>query len=190
MKITKEKETKISKSLSYWLRHNPDDINLNMSSNGWVDVKELIEKAKHKVMFDFNDLHQVVKNNNKQRFAFDRNMCMIRANQGHSKELAKRIGLKIDSQVEVIPPTILYHGTKKDSVDIIKKEGLKPMSRQHVHLSIDTETAEIVAGRRKGDWVILEVEAKKLHMHGHKVYVSENGVYLTDEVPPEYIIFE
>lgn len=190
MKISKEKETKISKNLSYWLRHNPDDINLNMSSNGWVDVKELIEKARPKILFDFNDLLEVVKNNNKQRFAFDRDMCLIRANQGHSKELADKIGLKIESQIEIKPPSILYHGTKKDSIDIIKKEGLKPMSRQHVHLSIDTETAEIVAGRRKGDWVILEVEAKKLHNTGAKVYISENGVYLTDSVPPEFIKFD
>lgn len=189
MIIDKNKEIKISKSLSYWLRHNPEDIDLHMCTDGWVDVKELIEKSKNKIMFDFNELTEVVRNNNKQRFAFDRDMCRIRANQGHSEALCKKIGLRIDSQVEIIPPNILYHGTKVDYIENIKNDGLQKMSRQHVHLSIDKETATIVAGRRKGDYIILEIEAKKMHHKGHKIYISENGVYLTDSVPSEFIKF-
>lgn len=189
MKLTKEKETKISKNLSYWLRHHPEDINLYMSTEGWVDIKQLMLNASDKIMFDYNELTYVVKNNAKQRFSLDRDMCRIRANQGHSKELCERIGLKVDSQVAVIPPAILYHGTKTESLELIKKHGLNKMSRQHVHLSIDKDTAEIVAGRRKGDWTILEIEAKKMHQDGHEILISENGVYLTDCVPVEYIKF-
>ncbi len=101
--------------------------------------------------------------------------------------VAEKIGLKIDSQVEVLPPKLLYHGTKIESLKSIKKEGLIPMSRQHVHLSIDRETAEIVAGRRKGDYIILEIEARKLQNSGHKVLISENGVFLTENVPANFI---
>lgn len=189
MKISKDRETKISKNLSYWLRHHTEDIDLYMSPEGWVDIKELLEKSKNKVSFDYNDLIEVVRNNGKQRFSFNRNMCSIRANQGHSDKLCKKLGLKIDSQIKVIPPDILYHGTKTEFLEAIKKDGLTKMTRQHVHLSIDTDTAEIVADRRKGEYTILEIESKKLHHAGHDVLISENGVYLTDNVPVEYIKF-
>jgi putative RNA 2'-phosphotransferase len=106
-------------------------------------------------------------------------MCSIRANQGHSTDV------KINFE-EVKPPTILYHGAPVGVIDAIMKEGLKKMNRHHVHLSPDRETAAKV-GSRRGKFEILEIEAMRLRADGHKIYMSANGVYLTDEVPPEYI---
>jgi hypothetical protein len=82
--MNEDKFKKISKSLSYWLRHHPEDIGIVISSDGWTDIKDLLEKAKLKLFFDFNDLKYVVQNNDKKRFSLSEDMCSIRANQGHS----------------------------------------------------------------------------------------------------------
>jgi len=147
------KEEKLGKTLTFWLRHHPEDINLNMDSNGWVDIKELIQNSRPKIVFDYNELKKVVSNDNKGRFSLDSDMCKIRANQGHNKNLTERIGLIIDSQIEVTPPAILYHGTKYEKLDYIQRDGICKMSRSHVHLSVDIETAQIVANR--GEVVVL-----------------------------------
>lgn len=177
--LNAEELKKLSKAMSYWLRHKPEDIGLNISKDGWVDTQELINKGQKKMMFNFNDVKQVVQQNDKQRFAMSGDFLKIRANQGHSIEV------KIEFQ-EIIPPVFLYHGTPKKYVDQIFKEGLKKMNRTHVHLSPDIETAAKV-GSRRGDFVILKIEAMRMRADGYKIYISENGVYLTDSVPVEYI---
>ena len=174
-----EKTKKISRLLSYWLRHHPEDIGLNMNSEGWVNVRELIEKSKNKIQFDFNELKYIVQNNDKKRFMLSDDFCEIRACQGHS------IDVDVDFK-EVIPPQILFHGTSKKTIDLIKKEGLKKMNRKYVHLSPDVETASKV-GARKGDFLVLEIEAMKMRSDGYKIFISENGVFLTDNVPAKYI---
>ena len=177
--MTEERFKKISKSLSYWLRHHPEDIGLVITKQGWADVKELLEKSKEKCHFDFNELKYVVQNNDKKRFSLSEDMCSIRANQGHS--IAVELGL-----LEVLPPPILYHGTPNRNVESILKEGLHKAKRHHVHLSKDEKTAANV-GSRRGEFTILKIEALKMRADGYKIYKSENDVYLIDEVPPKYI---
>ena len=152
--MKEERVKKLSKSLSYWLRHNPDDIGIIVNDDGWVDVKELIEKSKNKLLFDFNELKYVVDNNDKKRFSFSEDFCSVRANQGHSIEVDMNFE-------EVKPPVILYHGAPDNVVDVILKEGLKKMNRHHVHLSPDKETASKV-GARRGKFTVLEIEAMRM----------------------------
>jgi len=179
--MEKKRQIKISKSLSYWLRHKPEDIGITLKKNGWADVKEIIEKSKDKLLMDFNEIKYVVDNQNpkKRRLSLSEDFCEIRANQGHSAD----IELEFE---EVVPPTILYHGAPVMVVDQIMKEGLKKMGRHHVHLSIDEETAATV-GSRRGKFEILEIEAMRMRADGYKIYISDNDVYLADEVPVKYI---
>ncbi len=117
--------------------------------------------------------------NDKNRFALDATGTLIRANQGHSVD--------IDLQLEPVePPAVLYHGTGHGSADSIARQGLLRMSRHHVHLSPDPETARRV-GARHGRPVIFTVDAAAMHQAGHLFYRSENGVWLVDHVPPEYL---
>jgi len=183
--MEKNKEKKISKALSYWLRHNPDDIEISLDINGWTNVDELIEKSN--IEFDLDDLKHVVENSNKQRFSLNKRHVLkgddkyfIRANQGHSVE-----GVELELE-EAVPPQILFHGAPVGVIDTIIKEGLKKMNRHHVHLSPDEATAANV-GSRRGAFEILEVEAMRMRADGLKIYISDNGVYLTDNVPAEYI---
>lgn len=172
----------ISKFLSQILRHRPGKIGLTLDDNGWADVAELLEKSAAKGMqIDRETLQIVVDTNDKKRFAFSDDGLRIRASQGHSID----IDLDLPPQT---PPEILFHGTAETSVKSIRREGLLPMRRQHVHLSKDIETAQKVGGRH-GKAVVLTVQAGAMARKRFKFYQSENGVWLTDAVPPEFIVF-
>lgn len=177
----KGKDTKnISKFLSLVLRHSPETIALELDKNGWANVDELISKCNQfGKELDFDLLEEVLVTNDKKRFAFNEDLSKIRANQGHS------IDVELDLN-ESQPTDFLYHGTVEKFIDSIKKDGLQKMSRQYVHLSKDIETATKV-GSRRGKPIVLRINAPKMFENGCKFYLSENNVWLTDNVPVEYI---
>ncbi len=178
------KREKISKLLSYVLRHNPKDIELELDIIGWAFINELITKSQHKMKFSREELNEVVEKCDKQRFTISKDSKKIRAAQGHSID----VDLKLDS---VIPPNKLYHGTAWKSVEKIMKEGLKKMKRHHVHMYCedDLDKAKNTGARHeksgKGP-VILEIDAENLNKECI-VYLSDNNVYLTNHVPAKYI---
>jgi putative RNA 2'-phosphotransferase len=172
--------TRLSKFLSLHLRHRPEALNLTLAEGGWVGVEELLAAAaRHGQPISRPELNELVTNSDKQRFAFDAEGTRIRAQQGHSVPVD--LGL-----VPVTPPAVLYHGTVPAALPAILRDGLKKMKRHHVHLSPDEETARRV-GNRRGPAVLLAVDAARLHATGHVFYVSGNGVWLIDDVPPQYL---
>ena len=177
-KITKN----TSKLLSLVLRHSPQTIQLTLDENGWANVDELIMQCnKFSKEIDRELVDYIVENNDKKRFAFNEDRTKIRASQGHS------ISVELELE-EAIPTGLLFHGTVEKFLEAIKKEGLQKMSRQHVHLSKDKETA-LKVGSRRGKPIILSVRAKEMQEDGFKFYLSENNVWLTDHVPAKYIEF-
>ncbi len=166
---------KQSKFLSLVLRHQPEVAGLTLDAEGWVSTSDVVHALRTKFgQFSHEDLAVLVRDNDKQRFIISGNR--IRANQGHS--IAVDLGLEPKT-----PPQTLYHGTKRQFVGSIFEKGLLPGSRQHVHLSATLDTAEIVANRRAGESVILVVDTTGLG----PFYQSENGVWLTDSVPPSHL---
>ncbi|KIA93394.1 RNA 2'-phosphotransferase [Pedobacter kyungheensis] len=178
-----EKITKgISKFLSFVLRHSPETIGLSLDENGWANVDELLQKSSRDgKILTIEMLTHVVESNDKKRFAFNNDKTKIRASQGHSIEIELNL-------MAVTPPEQLYHGTVAKYLEGIKKEGLLKMSRQHVHLSKDKETA-VKVGSRRGLAQILTVNAGEMHRAGFQFFLSDNGVWLTDSVPENYIAF-
>ena len=174
---------KVSKFISYVLRHHPELIDLELDYQGWAKTDELIQRAtRGNHVLTLEMLIEVVETNDKQRFSFNEDRSKIRANQGHSI-------LTIDLQMKPqIPPAVLYHGTVLKFVESIKEKGLLKGSRQHVHLSLDIETAKKV-GSRRGKPIILEVNAQEMTKSGYEFFLSENGVWLTDHVPATFINF-
>jgi putative RNA 2'-phosphotransferase len=176
------KLVKISKFLSLVLRHQPELIGLELDPQGWADVAELLDRAaRHGKPITREQLEQAIATNDKQRFALSPDGTRIRANQGHSVEVD--LGL-----VPQEPPELLYHGTARQFLEPIRAEGLVAGKRQHVHLSADVPTA-LKVGSRHGQPVPLTVRAGAMHRDGLAFYRSENGVWLTDNVPPEFIVF-
>ncbi|RFS18899.1 RNA 2'-phosphotransferase [Chitinophaga silvatica] len=174
------KNIEVSKLLSYLLRHNPGAVELQLDEEGWANVTELINLCnKHNYHFKFEQLEQVVSENDKQRFAWNTDKSCIRASQGHSIE----VELNLEP---VIPPDVLYHGTVQQFLEAIFENGIKRMNRQHIHLSATLETAKQV-GSRRGEPVILVVDSKAMFKDGYRFYLSANGVWLTDSIPSGYL---
>ena len=179
-----ESEThRVSKFLSLVLRHQPETIGITLDENGWTDVSTLLVNLEAKgFRIDLNELRYVVETNNKKRFAFNADESQIRASQGHSVEVD--LGYR-----EKQPPQFLYHGTATQFLELIRADGLKKMSRHHVHLSSEKQTARSV-GSRHGKPVVLIVKAEEMAASGHVFSQSENGVWLTDHIPAAYIVHE
>jgi putative RNA 2'-phosphotransferase len=166
---------RISKRLSFVLRHRPDSVGLTLDAAGWADVDELLAALE----LTRDELEHVVATNDKRRFAFDETGSRIRASQGHS------VGVELGYQPEE-PPAELFHGTVERFVPAILREGLRPVRRHAVHLSTDVATARAVGGRR-GRPVVLLVDAAAMAADGHVFTRSANGVWLVDAVPARYL---
>jgi len=182
----------LSRLLSLALRHEPGALGLKPDGAGWVQVDDLLRRVntragssdvqlrlKRMGQVSRAMLEAVVRTSDKKRFAFSEDGQRIRAVQGHSFDVD--LGYP-----EAQPPAVLYHGTSADKWPAIDLEGLKPMSRQQVHLSSDVATATLV-GQRHGRPVVLVVAAGDMHGQGWRFYQSPNGVWLVDEVPRCFI---
>lgn len=169
----------VSKFLSFVLRHRPDAIGLTLDSEGWVSISELIKKSKSQIPLSHETINVVVSTSDKQRFSISGDGLRIRANQGHSVEVD--LGLKPQQ-----PPRILYHGTAERHVPAIQTEGLHAGQRQYVHLSVDTASA-LAVGKRYGKPVVLRVDSASMQMCGHEFFLSKNGIWLTERVPPKFL---
>jgi putative RNA 2'-phosphotransferase len=177
-----DRDTRVSKFLSLVLRHRPEKIGVTLDHGGWVAVPDLLRAlGEHGLPLSPEELREVVRTNDKQRFALSPDGSRIRASQGHSVE--------IDLGYEpAMPPAALYHGTAERFLPSIKEQGLVKGRRHHVHLSERGETA-LAVGRRYGRPVVLEVASGAMHAQGHEFFRSANGVWLTEHVPARYITF-
>lgn len=181
LEMNKTHQTKISKYLSKHLRHTPEHLGLTLAPGGWVSIDALLAACTaHQFPVTQSELEAVVAESDKQRFSFDKTKTLIRANQGHSTE----VDLQLQPQT---PPDVLYHGTGEKSVPAILQSGLLKMSRHHVHLSTDIETAQKV-GMRHGRIVLFAIDALAMHQAGIPFYCSDNGVWLVDAVLPQYLL--
>ena len=173
------KTKKLSKFLSLILRHRPEVIGIELTAQGWASIEELLDKmAENGQHYTLKDIQEVVANNDKKRFKISEDGKYIRANQGHSIE----VDLGLTPQ---IPPEVLYHGTAQKNLNSIFQNGLQKRKRAHVHLSKDIATA-IKVGSRHGKPVVLKIRSKLMQEEGFLFYLSENGVWLTEQIPITY----
>jgi putative RNA 2'-phosphotransferase len=176
--VSKEQKDlrRLSIFLSLLLRHKPEEVGLQLDPGGWATVDDLVKKV---AGLTRSKLQQIVAEDDKKRYSFSPDGKRIRAVQGHS--IPVDLGLS-----PVVPPEHLYHGTARRFLITIWLQGLVKQSRQFVHLSDNAETAQTV-GQRHGDAVVLEVAAKNMHNFGYCFYLAENGVWLTDTVPMQFL---
>lgn len=168
-----------SRYMSLILRHKPETIGISLDEHGWANVDELIAGIARTHEFSMDILEKIVRTDNKQRYSFNEDKTLIRANQGHS--------IPVDVELEKAePPEQLWHGTGEKYVASIDKQGLIPKSRLYVHLSKDKETA-INVGKRHGKPVLYIVKAGDMVRDGYQFFLSKNGVWLTKEVPVKYL---
>ncbi len=177
--------TRLSKTVSYALRHKPEEFNLKLDKEGFVLLEELLQglnqSGKFAERIEKTDIEYVIAHSDKRRLEIVGEK--IRALYGHSKSasVTKEAG---------VPSAILYHGTARRFIDSIKQNGLLPMSRQYVHLSADIEMAVRVGERRDNSPIILTIDAKQAFADGIKFYYGNERVWLCDSIPAKYIKFQ
>ena len=173
---------KLSRTVSYALRHKPWLYGLVLDSYGWVHLIDLVVSLRrHRnewLKLGENEIIEMISKSDKHRFELYNGK--IRALYGHS--LPCRV-LKMSVQ----PPAVLFHGTSSMFIKQIKHEGLKPSGRQYVHLSVDQETALLVAKRKQGIPFIITVQASKAFVNGTKFYRGNKTTWLADYVSPDYL---
>jgi probable RNA 2'-phosphotransferase len=170
---------KMSKYLSLILRHKPEVIGITLDEHGWANVEDLINGINKTQPFTMDMLEEIVATDDKQRYSFNKDKTLLRANQGHS--------IPVDVELkEMSPPEYLYHGTGKKYAVSIDRLGLLPKSRLYVHLSDNMDTATKI-GKRHGEPLIYRVNSRAMSLDGYTFYKSVNGVWLTKKVPTDYL---
>ena len=170
---------KLSRFMSLILRHRPESIGISLDEHGWANVDELIEGISKTREFNMDILEEIVRTDEKERYSFNEDKTLIRANQGHS--------IPVDVELEEVePPEELWHGTGEKYVASIDEIGLIRKSRLYVHLSKDKETA-LKVGSRHGRPVLYTVKTREMYQDGYTFFLSKNGVWLTKEVPVKYL---
>ena len=165
--------------MSLILRHKPEVIGISLDEHGWANVDELIAGIAKTQDFNMDILEEIVRDDEKQRYSFNEDKTLIRANQGHS--------IPVDVELDVVePPAELWHGTGEKYVASIDEQGLIPKSRLYVHLSKDKDAA-VKVGKRHGNPVLYIVKAGEMYRDGYQFYLSKNGVWLTKQVPVKYL---
>ena len=171
--------TQTSRFISLILRHKPETIGITLDEHGWANVDELITGISRTHPLTKELLDEIVRTDEKQRYSYNEDKTLIRANQGHS--------IPVDVELpELEPPAILYHGTGRKYTESIDHQGLIPKSRLYVHLSMDRDTA-VKVGRRHGEPVVYTIQAATMYRDGYSFYRSVNGVWLTKTVPTKYL---
>ncbi len=180
--IIENRITKISKRLSYILRHEPQRYKVTLDKEGWADIDYLLNSLHNfKDLTDLKkeDLLDLILNQEKVRFVIKKNK--IKATYGHTIELKRNTST-------IPPPDILYHGTSHKSIESIIINGLLRMQRQFVHLSIDIHTAIETGKRRDGNPVIIEVDSKTAYKEGRILfYKGSDKVWLSEIILPKYL---
>lgn len=161
------------------LRHKPEAIGIILDEHGWANVQDLIAGVSKRHPIDMDLLEEIVRTDDKQRYSFNEDKTLIRANQGHS--------IPVNVELDCLePPEILWHGTGRKYQESIEKSGLLPKSRLYVHLSAERDTA-INVGQRHGEVIVYRVKSGEMFRRGYKFYCSKNGVWLTKAVPPTFL---
>lgn len=174
-------DVQLSKFLSLILRHHPEQLQLTLDSDGWLKIDDLLHQAhKQGKSISRTQLEHVVSTNNKKRFQISEDGLLIRAVQGHSHPNVQRIYHATQ------PPKILYHGTAQHYLTSIQEKGLIAGKRHYVHLSADYETAEKV-GKRHGQPIVFILETNAMLHAGIEFFQAENGVWLTQHVPVQFL---
>ena len=176
-----QKMKNTSKFISLILRHRPEIIGITLDEHGWAEVDALIDGINRSEAhaLDMEGLEEIVRTDEKQRYSFNGDHTLIRANQGHS--------VPVDVELEErIPPDILWHGTGEKYTSSIDRQGLIPKSRLYVHLSSDPETA-VTVGSRHGKPVLYKIDCKAMVEDGYRFFLSANHIWLTREVPARYL---
>jgi len=186
LSLDEYRRTRLSKLMSFILRHSPESVGLKLDEGGWVSIDELVEAIKtrwrNREAYQWlrpEHVLEVVARDPKGRFEVRDGR--IRARYGHNRSV--RVSIDYPRYAGTEP---LYHGTSRRSLARILTEGIKPMNRKFVHLTLSVDEACRV-GARHGEPVVLQVDVECLRREGYEILDASHVVKLVEYVPPKCI---
>lgn len=190
-----DRDTRLSKSLSWILRHGAIKMGFSIDQGGFLDVADILMFDNFRG-FTVDDVKRVVSADLKQRYTLRQgpspdSRLLIRANQGHSIQVSD---LELTELTDTSSVACVVHGTYSRKLPTIMKQGLSRMNRNHVHFaSSDPESDEVISGARRDCDVFIYVDLERALHDGLRFYRSSNGVILCagnsrGVVPPEYFL--
>ncbi|EPB89638.1 hypothetical protein HMPREF1544_03570 [Mucor circinelloides 1006PhL] len=181
--LSPKEELQLSKLLSYLLRHGAVKEKLNISSDGFVAVNDILARPKFKNV-TFEQIQYLVGHNDKKRYELVQTPTgewLVRATQGHSLKTVK----PDDMMEKITKPldTPVIHGTTLQAWNQIKQQGISKMDRNHIHFAIGLpDDPKVKSGIRKSSTVFIYVDVDKARQDGIVFYRSKNDVILTDGI--------
>ncbi|XP_005913399.1 tRNA 2'-phosphotransferase 1 [Haplochromis burtoni] len=189
-----DRDVRLSKSMSYALRHGASQMGLQMGTDGFLFVEDLLAHPQFH-SYSLEDVERVVATNDKQRFKLcthpEDGRLQIRANQGHSVQV---VDLELKPVMAGSPdcPAEAVHGSYLRNWSSIQQQGLSRMKRTHIHLARGLPGEDgIISGMRKDCDLAVFIDVPKALADGIKFFWSENDVLLTEgdaegKIQPKY----
>ncbi|XP_034545873.1 LOW QUALITY PROTEIN: tRNA 2'-phosphotransferase 1 [Notolabrus celidotus] len=177
-----DRDVRLSKSMSYALRHGANQMGLHMGTDGFLFLEELLSHPQFR-SYSLEDVERVVATNDKQRFKLrphpEDGRLQIRATQGHSVQVQD---LELNPVLAGSPdcPAEAVHGTYLRNWSSIQQQGLSRMQRTHIHLAPGLPGEDgVISGMRKDCDLAVYIDVPKALADGIEFFWSENGVLLT-----------
>lgn len=172
----------LGRILALVLRHAPEKFGVDMDINGWVNARELSEaigkQRRHYHWLRAWHFEAIANADEKGRYQVENEM--MRATYGHSIEL------DLDLPTDDIPE-VLYYPCETEEVETLLEYGITAGDRKNVHLSRSIRNAMDAGHVRIHRPAIVEVDTARAIADGHIIYRAGTTVFLTDEVPGEYL---
>ncbi len=169
---------RITRSLAYMLRHQPEKFDLELDPYGWAGLDAVVRALNEKLgeAISADDVREAIRSGDRPRYELSDDR--VRALYGHSIEVLPGDPSK--------PPEFLYVGVAKHDADRALRFGLRGGRRRFLHLARSVDEAR-EAGRRTGPhYAVLTVFALDAWEEGVNFY-DRTALFLAEEIPTQFI---
>jgi len=179
--MSEERVSALGKIVSGSLRHFPNDIGVELDSDGWASLERLYKCISRRSRYGWLDKEHIkvlVDTDEKGRYEIQDGL--IRATYGHTVD--------VDPELPVSKaPEELYYGSSEEEAGRVLEIGLQPADKVKVHLSEDEESALQVASSSTDHPILITVRSREAQVAGVDIRKAAEGVWVADEIPPAYL---
>jgi putative RNA 2'-phosphotransferase len=170
---------RFAKVLTYVLGVRPDEFGLVPDSEGFVEVKALLQALREEREWSFVDCgHLLEIMHSPDRARFEMGEDRIRASAAAFPLVPEPVGS---------PPQLLYHAVRRRAHPVALLHGLRPAKGPWVILAITRDLAERIGKRRDPAPVILEVKAEEAARKGIRFHATQGLLFLAESIPPPFL---
>ena len=165
----------LARMLANVLRHEPDRLNVQLDSEGWIDIESLLFgfDACSPFIVEREDIEDAVMDANYGRFEYDAEQDRLRAKKGHTTDHV--------SYDVAEPPEYMYRAVPAQHAEYLKRNGLKSVNRKYTQVFVDYMDA-VDDGNRRGIETICmaSISADDAYNDGTLFYFHDDEWYVVE----------